>query len=115
MLILCVCMLRNKSRSGERVLLTLFLFVHSCRTWLKKNWHITSLVTTVAFCKAGFLGGDAARTCSVSVGYDSGTCNAGFAGDDVLPTVLPSIVDRSNLPGITEIEVVRIDRLPILS
>ena len=46
---------------------------------------------------------------------DSGTCNAGFAGDDVLPIVLPSTVDRSNMPGITEIEEVRIDRLPVLS
>ena len=35
------------------------------------------------------------------VGNDSGTCNAGFAGDDVRPAVLPSTVDRSNMPGIT--------------
>ena len=47
LLLLC-CMLRNKFLSTERTQPVHFLFVHPCKTWLKKNWHITSLVLTLA-------------------------------------------------------------------
>ena len=46
--VVCVCKLRNKFLSRVCTQPVLFLFVHPCKSWLRKNWHITSLVTTVA-------------------------------------------------------------------
>ena len=68
-LILCVCMLRNKSLPRERAQPVLLPSVHSCRTWLKKNWHITSLVT-VACARPGFPGDDAARAVPSDARHD---------------------------------------------
>ena len=67
-------MLHGKSRSRKRVLPTRFLFIPA-------NMAEEELAELV-------------------VGNDSGTCNAGFAGVDH-PIVLPSTVDKSNMPGIT--------------
>ena len=54
-------MLRNKFPSRVRTQPVLCLFVHPCKTWLKKNWHITSLVTTVACTRPVFADDDAPR------------------------------------------------------
>ena len=41
------CKLRNKCLSRVRTQPVLCLFVHPCKTWTKKNWHITSSLPTV--------------------------------------------------------------------
>ena len=40
--------LRNKFLSKSTYTAPTFLFFHPCKTWMKKNWHITSLLMTVA-------------------------------------------------------------------